>query len=366
MAGFESAYQINRRRKRIDMLAATQHDREAASDYALLKNFGITAVRDGIRWYCIQQPRGRYDFSSLAPMVEAACEQGTQVIWALCHYGWPDDLDVFSPAFVDQFAKYCSAVARFMAQYSDGIPFYTPINEISFLAWAAGHDGSFYPHETTRAWELKCQFIRAAVAAREAILAVQPKARFVHVDPLIHVLTPRDNPALADEAAAKHASQFQAWDMLSGRHCPELGGTEPMLDIMGVNFYHSNQWEYPDNRLRWEDTPRDERWIPLHKLLADIYQRYHRPLFIAETSHFGVGRGLWLREIAAEVVEARKIGVPLEGVCIYPILDRPDWEDPDHWHNSGLWDLVPENGNLRRVLNEEYAADLRWAQALVS
>ncbi len=51
---------------------------------------------------------------------------------------------------------------------------------------------------------------------------------------------------------------------------------------------------------------------------------------------------------------------------LYPILDRPDWENMDHWHNSGLWDLVPENGTLRRVLNEPYAAALRWAQNLVA
>jgi hypothetical protein len=43
-----------------------------------------------------------------------------------------------------------------------------------------------------------------------------------------------------------------------------------------------------------------------------------------------------------------------------------DWENPNHWHNSGLWDLPPEpDGTLRRVLNEPYAAELRRAQALL-
>jgi hypothetical protein len=53
-------------------------------------------------------------------------------------------------------------------------------------------------------------------------------------------------------------------------------------------------------------------------------------------------------------------GVPLEGVCLYPILDRPDWEDMNHWHNSGLWDLRPDvEGKLERVLHAEYASALR-------
>jgi len=55
-------------------------------------------------------------------------------------------------------------------------------------------------------------------------------------------------------------------------------------------------------------------------------------------------------------------GVPLEGVCLYPILDRFDWDDGTHWHNTGLWDLHKNgDGHYRRVLNEEYARALHTA-----
>jgi hypothetical protein len=95
-------------------------------------------------------------------------------------------------------------------------------------------------------------------------------------------------------------------------------------------------------------------------LLAEVYNLYHRPLFIGETSHFGAGRARWIREIYSEVKRAIRNGVPLEGITIYPIIDRPDWDDLDLWHNSGLWDLVrDEQGVLQRVLNEEYAAAIR-------
>jgi len=300
-------------------------------------------------------------------MVEAANKQGTQIIWTVCHYGWPDDLDIFSTEFIHRFERFCTTIARFRATHGDDdVPFYTPINEISFLAWAAGYKGYIHPHARDRALELKRQLVRAAITGMEAIWAVQPNARFVHVDPLVHVVTPKAKPEKAQAAAAQREGQFQSWDMLAGRCCPELGGQDKYLDIMGLNFYHSNEWEHPDDRLRWEDNPRDPRWIPLHRLLEEVYLRYRRPLFLAETSHFGVGRGPWIREIAEEICATLKIGVPLEGVCIYPILDRPDWENLNHWHNSGLWDLVPDNGILRRVLNEPYAADLRWAQNFVA
>ena len=155
--------------------------------------------------------------------------------------------------------------------------------------------------------------------------------------------------------------------MLTGRMSPELGGHPRYLDIVAVNYYHANQWEHPGERLRWEDSPLDERWVPFCLLLSEVYERYRRPLFVGETGHFGEGRARWLNSIAAEVYQARSHGVPVAGVCLYPILDRPDWEDPTHWHNCGLWDLLPEDhGHLRRVLHADYAEALRQAQALLA
>jgi hypothetical protein len=59
--------------------------------------------------------------------------------------------------------------------------------------------------------------------------------------------------------------------------------------------------------------------------------------------------------------------VPLEGVCLFPIIDRMDWNDEDHWHNSGLWDLQRrENGTFDRVLCKEYWEELRHSQSLLA
>lgn len=367
LAGFESACHINRAGLRLNMLQLTQHDRQVFNDYELLQSFNIRTVRDGACWPLIDRA-GAFDFSSLFPMLEAAKQHNIQVIWNLFHYGYPDGLDIFSPAFVDRFERYCKALATFIHNYTDRVPFYTPINEISFLAWAAGDVGYIHPLEVGRGVELKRQLIRAAIAGIEAIWQVNPEARIVQVEPVINVLTPRDQPELAEQAAAQHASQFEAWDMLAGQAEPELGGQPKYLDIMGVNYYYSNQWEYPGHyRLRWDENPRDERWVPLHQLIAEVYDCYQRPIFIGETSHFGVGRGPWLREIYEEVKTAIRNGVPLEGVTLYPIIDRPDWDNLDHWHNSGLWDLIPdEQGVLQRVLNEQYAVVLREIQENVS
>jgi len=366
MGGFESACHVNRKGVRLNMVAASQHDRAAREDYRRLRSVDIAVAREGVGWPFVERA-GEFDFSALVAMAAAARDEGVQVNWTLCHYGWPDDLDVFAPAFVDRFARYARATARVLSEQSDEVPWYTLVNEISFLAWAAGDCGLIYPHARSRGQELKRQLVRATVAGIDAVREVDARARFLHVDPIIRVVPRRDRPDDAVPAARYAESQHEAWDMLSGRLEPELGGRPDYLDVMGFNFYHSNQWEYEGERLKWEVEPRDSRWTPLHAQLAEMWSRYQRPLVLAETSHVGVGRPAWIAEIGVEVAKAIDAGVPVEGVCLYPVVDRHDWEDPTHWHNSGLWDLVEDgDGRYERVIDQPYAQALRQAQTLVA
>jgi hypothetical protein len=361
-AGFESACHINRNGQRLDMAAMTQHDQNLQEDYSRLNPFGIRTIREGIPWHIVDVGPS-FDFAPLASRAEAAQEAGLQVIWSLFHFGWPDELDLLSSRFIDRFVRYSKAVARFIRETSDRVPFYVPVNEISFLSWAAGEKGFIYPFGHDCASAIKRQLVRAVVASVNAIWEEDPRARIIHTDPLIQVVAPFSQPELAQEAARQSQSQAEAWDMIAGYQCPELEGHPSYLDILGVNFYHGNQWELGGDRLRWEDSPRDSRWKPLSVLLEDVFKHYKRPLFVAETSHFGSGRVPWIKEVTLEVLQARRLSVPVEGICIYPILDRPDWEDLQHWHNSGLWNLRADgSGRLERVLQGDYAAEILHLQ----
>jgi beta-glucosidase/6-phospho-beta-glucosidase/beta-galactosidase len=366
IAGFECATQINSAGTRLDMIAALQHDLQAAEDYRRLQQVNIATARDGLRWHLIDHG-GRYEWSSWIPMLEAARAENVQVIWDLFHYGWPDDLDLFSPAFVDRFARFSGAAARIHLEHSDETPCFSPVNEISFFSWAASRD-LIFPYAYHKDGEIKRQLVRANIAAIQAIRDVAPDARLISPEPLIHTVPPRGRSWLTEPARIQNGSQYEAWDMLTGRVAPELGGAEEYLDIVGVNFYAANQWEMPNGRkLHWDAGSNDPRWVPLHSLLGEVYRRYHRPMFIAETSHYGSGRAAWLDEVAAESAKARELGIPLHGICLYPILDRFDWEDPRHWHNSGLWDMHLDcEGHYSRVLNPAYAAGLKTAQAILS
>lgn len=362
LAGFESATGYNANREWFDQIAATEHDRRAAEDYALLRSAGLSAAREGVRWPLIDRGGGRYDFSSLAPVVEAAHRHGVELIYDLFHFGYPDGVDLFSDTFPARFADYCYAAARYVSARAEGTSYFTPINEPSYFSWAAGEIGLFAPHAHGRGWELKVCLARAAIRGIEAIRAACPDARIVNVDPVCRVVAPHDQPELQREADDFNAGAVpQAWDMIGGRLLPELGGSPAHLDIVGVNYYWTNQWELGGACLPLEGG--DPRRAPLRQLVAGVYERYGAEILITETGHVGEMRAPWLRELAGECESMLAMGLPVRGVCLYPVLGMPEWHARHVWARMGLWDLRRDGEGLRRVPYEPLHDALRDARA---
>jgi len=339
--GFECSTHRLRSGKRLDEIAATRHDTFARLDYLRLLQRGMRTAREGLRWHLIEASAGKYDFASALGLVRAADETGVQLIWDLCHYGWPDWLGIFEPRFVDSFAKLAHEFAKLLKEESDHLPIICPINEISFFSWAAGELAHMNPYAFGRGDELKEQLVRASIAATEAIWDVSPGARIAQIDPVINVL-PEDpaNEVQVKAAEAYRLSQYEAWDMISGRMKPELGGNEKYLDIIGVNYYVHNQWILGGSSVS-ADNP---RYRAFREIVQEVYQLCQRPFFVAETGIENEARPAWLRYMGSEVRAAIMSGTPIEGICLYPILNHPGWEDDRHCHN-GLWDYPNDNGD---------------------
>ncbi len=336
-AGFECSTHRLRTSRRLDLVASTQHDVFAGSDYALCAAAGLRTVRDGVRWHLADRG-GALDLSAEVPRVRAARDAGVEVIWDLCHYGWPDDVDVFAPAFVNRFARFARAFAAMVANETDEVPWYAPVNEISFFAWAGGDATYLNPFRGDAGHALKRQLVRAAVAAVHAVRDVDRRARIVHTDPVFWVVPHAGRPGDAADADGHNVAQFEAWDMLAGRREPELGGTPDVLDVVGVNYYANNQWVWAGPLAFRNEVldASDARYRPFRELVAAVYGRYGRPLFVAETGIEGEARPAWLRYMADEVRAAQHAGVPVEGLCVYPVVDHPGWDDDRHCPN-GLW-----------------------------
>jgi hypothetical protein len=360
LAGFECATGYNMHGEWIDQVAATEHDLHVDADYARLAQIGIHGVREAIRWPLVDRA-GRYDFSSVQPFVNAALRYDFDVIWDLFHYGYPDDADPFSSGFSERFADYCHAAAHFIRQRMQRACYFTPVNEPSYLAWAAGEVGRFAPHARGRGFELKVALARAALRGIAAIREACPHARIVNVDPVCRVV-----PNSEDPAAVEHARKFndewvfEFWDIVSGRIMPELGGSRENLDIVGLNYYWTNQWE-----LGREGVPLahdDPRRIPLADLVRAAWRRYDAPVVITETSALGEARAPWIHELSELAEQLLDEGVKLGGICLYPILGMPEWHARDQWARMGLWDLEHDQHVLRRKTHAPMLQALRAAQ----
>jgi beta-glucosidase/6-phospho-beta-glucosidase/beta-galactosidase len=253
----------------------------------------------------------------------------------------PDGIDVWSPAFIDRFASFAGAAARVVQEETGAIPFFCPINEISFWAWAGGEVAQINPWIRHRGRELKRQLARASIAAIEAIRAVDPSARFLCAEPAIHVGT--QSLRQKDRAAAEfyRLTQYEACDLISGRLEPEIGGQPHYLDVMGVNYYPQNQWING----RGGTIPFGHHsYRPFHEMLKEVYERYGKPLLVSETGAEGSARPSWLHYVCAEVREALAQSVPILGICLYPILDYPGW-DNDRCCKVGLLSMPDANGD---------------------
>jgi beta-glucosidase/6-phospho-beta-glucosidase/beta-galactosidase len=354
LAGFECSSHRRFDGRRLDLIAATHHDRFVLQDYRELETHHVAAARDGLRWHLIETSPGQYDWSSFLPMLHAARDSGMQVIWDLCHYGWPDDIDIWSPAFVDRFSRFAAAAAK-VVRDEGGEPFYCPVNEISFWAWGGGDVAHFNPGCHGRGGELKRQLVRATIAAIEAIRNVDPRARFITAEPLINVTSMA--PENAEAAETYRLFQFEALDMLAGMTEPELGGAPEFLDIVGVNYYPDNQWFHEGGTIPLGH----HAYKPFREMLAEAHERYGRPMLISETGSEGSGRAAWLHYVCSEVHDAIEEGVPVHGVCLYPILDYPGWAN-DRTCHVGLLSNADEQG--RRHVCKPLANELRRQQMI--
>jgi beta-glucosidase/6-phospho-beta-glucosidase/beta-galactosidase len=361
MGGFECSTHCLRSGRRLDVVGATAHDRFALQDYRRMARVGMRTARDGLRWHLIERTPGVYDFSSVLPMLAAAREAGVQVIWDVLHYGWPDDLDIFSETFIRRFADFAAAFVEAAARETDASLWVVPVNEISFFAWAGGEVGIFNPFGTGRADELKLQLLRTAIAGIEAMRAVDPGIHIVHTEPMINVVPHPDRPQDAGPAEAHRQAQYAALDVIAGRTRPELGGREEYLGVIGINYYVHNQWIYPGGHGTMIE-PSHPRYRHVWEMLREVHERYRRPLFIAETGIEDDARPAWLRYMGYEVRRAIRQGVPVHGICLYPIVNHPGWEDDRHCYN-GLWDYADADGE--REIYEPLARELESQQRLL-
>lgn len=337
-AGFECSSHRRKDGVRLDLIRATSHDRHVRSDYGQLAELGLRTLRDGLRWHLIEKSPGNYDWSSWLPMVEAAEELGLQVIWDLFHYGSPDHVDQASPDFPKRFAEFAVAALEARETVTKRAPSICPLNEINFICWAS--ESGYFPRvgPDERGW-LKRQLVSAWIAATKAIRERWPEALIVGAEPLIHVAPHNQRRSTVRAAEENRRGMFESYDWITGQALPELGGGPEMIDVIGLNYYPHNQWYWEGPTVPMGH----HEYRPLGDMLAEVAERYAKPIFVSETGAEGSARPAWLHYVCDEVRSALALGVPVEGICIYPVTAYPGWDNSRHCE-VGLLSTIGSDG----------------------
>ncbi len=351
IAGFDCTHGRNVHGMPIKSRLTTQHSACLEDDYRMLVKLGIRTIRDGAPWPEVQSGPGRFDWSPLDAIVAAAERQQIDVIYDFCHFGVPEHVDLFSVEFVKQFAEFCyRATCRITARSRRPV-LVTPLNEPSYYAWAAGQAALFPPYCRERAFELKVQLARAVLAGIDAIWAAAPSATIVNVDPICRTVAPTDRPDLHEAATRfNQVAVYESFDLISGRLLPELGGSMRHLGTVGINYYWTNQWEF--GREDVPLLPDDPRAVPLSFLIDEVWQRYRVNIVVSESGHIGDGRAKWAQQMTADVMTTLERGIPLRGVCLYPIIGMHAWHEPETWLRMGLWDVADGKRVLHSAMLE--------------
>lgn len=348
-AGFECSSHRRRDGVRLDLIRATGHDKAVLGDYRLCAQLGLRTIRDGLRWHLIETAPGRYDWSSWMPALDAAEATGLQVIWDLFHYGAPDHVDQGAEDFPQRFTDFAVAALEVQQSVSRRPPFVCPLNEINFIAWAVD-DGYFPPVGPKRRGWFKRQLVQAAVTSATAIKRRWPEATIVWAEPLIHIAPHDRRPKTLRDARQNLQGMYEAYDWIMGLAEPQLGGDRSLVDVIGLNFYPHNQWYYQGPTIPMGH----HEYRPLADLLADMAERYQKPLFIAETGAEGSARPAWLHYVCDEVRAAHRRGVRVDGICLYPVTAYPGWDNSRHCE-VGLFSAPRADGgrDLYQPLLEE-------------
>jgi beta-glucosidase len=372
----------------LDEYELTQHYDRWEQDIDLIGELGVAAARYGIPWHLINPKPGVWHWEIADGPLEKLLDLGIAPIVDLVHYGLPSWIEraFLNPDYPQYVAEYASRVAE---RFRGRIHAYTPLNEPRITSWYCGRIGWWPPHE--RSWRgfvaVMLGVCRGIIATTEALNAVDPEILPVHVDATD--LYETADPALRKETAHRQALVFLALDLISGRidHDHALhawllthGASESdlawfrahavALPLIGLNLYPMftkkvlGRMLTGRRRIKMEYARGD-----LVESLGKLYwDRYHSPLFVAETASTGsvLRRSQWLNDSVAAVRNVRASGIPLIGYTWWPLFALVTWayrqgEHPPHYYfkQMGLWDLDRDYNRVPTPLVSAYKTLVR-------
>jgi beta-glucosidase/6-phospho-beta-glucosidase/beta-galactosidase len=332
----------------LDKYHLTQHYSLWQSDFDLVAQTGVQAVRWGIPWHRVQPKPNQWDWRWTDEALEYLVNvKRITPILDLMHYGTPLWLDnsFINARYPMLVAEYARAVAE---RYKSLVRYYTPLNEPIVNADWCGHKGVWPPYLKGDDGFVKMllALAKGIVFTVRALEVEQPEMITVQVEALWRFWS--QDESLQALIARHDAKQYICFDLCTGRvddrhplydYLILHGTTEDDLrwfrdhavrfDIFGANFY---PWAYGE-QVRKKDgsrrrLPRRTNGAAIAGLIADTYARYQMPIMVTETSAKGdhLRRARWMDETIGAVRALRQQGIPVVGYTWFPMFTMFDWE----------------------------------------
>lgn len=362
----------------LDEYELTQHYKLWKSDFDLVAETGVKAVRWGIPWYRVQPAPDRWDWEWTDQALDYLVNvKGITPIIDLVHYGTPLWLDnsFINADYPQLVSEYASAVVR---RYKSLVRYYTPLNEPMVNADMCGNKAEWPPYLSGDDGYIKLTLAiaKGIVLTTQAIRAERPEAITVQVEALWHAFTKSES--FKQRVAHNNARQYLCFDLTTGRvsddyflanylRCHGVNDADLEwfrrnavgFDFFGANFY---PWSYgelrqgPDGSARYVTGENSGHKIAV--VIREAYERYRMPIIITETSANAdiPGRMQWMDETIDTVRALRVQGIPVVGYTWFPLFTMVDWAYrrgrrplKDYLIHLGLYDSAFDSkGVLRR------------------
>ena len=310
------------------------------ADLELMLACGVTRLRYPIRWHRIQANRRTFDWRETDEILGWMQDHGMRPIVDLCHHtSYPRWL---RRGFADR--KFREAYLRYVEIFAGRYPWieeYTLFNEPFTTFLLCGEVGVWPPHmHGLRGFlGLAGNVLPALTQASRALRDLLPAARHFYVDTCERATAA--SPAAADHTAMVNDRRFFLLDVFLGRTIDHdrpfvssvlAAGAENLLhvepghvDVLGLDYYAHNQWQYLDGG--GQGIPSSPDPGALADLIEEYWERYRLPCALGETNvrGFASDRVSWLKYTLEQCEIAESRGVPIDGYCWFPFVDSTDW-----------------------------------------
>lgn len=296
---------------RHDEVKLIRHDEFLDVDYGLMQQIGCVGIRDAARWYLSHPAPHTFDWSWMDRVVESAARYNLKLYLDLWHYGYPDWMNILSADAPLHLAEFAQQIAL---RYPT-LQHYCVSNEPSLMVEFAGRIGRWRPFLRKRyPIEFRRQICRMIIVASKAILEVNPTALLILPEPWFS----SGNQLMSEDY------QAAVIDTVLGFCDPELGGSDELITVIGLNHY------------------RDTTIPPFHQLLLNARKRWpNKPLWLTETSGppHGWRQTEWFWWMLAETRLANLEGADVEVFTWAPAISMYDWVHEHRHLRNGIWTI---------------------------